>query len=112
MLASAALKAPMAGVSALRWSKLRIKLLMYGLEVLLVRRWSYNSGVILVVHELGQSSSKIWLCSTMILAEEDDGSRCSRRADDVKVNKELMGCQFMGFGCDDGLGSYDGVGGN
>ena len=34
-----------------------------------------------------------WLCSTTILAEEDDGSRCSRRVDDAKVKKELMGCQ-------------------
>ena len=45
----------------LRWSKLGNKLLVYGREDLLVRRWSYNSGVITVVYELGQNSSKIWL---------------------------------------------------
>ena len=64
VLASAALKAPMGGVSALRWSKLRNKLLVYGTEDLMVRRCSYNSGVITVVCELGQNSSKMWLCST------------------------------------------------
>ena len=37
--------------------------------------------------------SKFWLCSTTILAVEDDGPRCSRRVDDIKVKKELMGCQ-------------------
>ena len=58
VLASAALKAPMAGVSALRWSKLRNKLLVYHPEDLLERRWSYNSGMITVVYELGLNSSK------------------------------------------------------
>ena len=94
VLASAALKAPMAGVTALRRSKLRNEMLVCGPEELLVRRWSYNSGVITVLYELGQNSSKIWLCPTAILAEEDDGSRCSRRVDDAKVKKELMGCQL------------------
>ena len=67
---------------------------MYHPEDLLVRRCSYNSGMITVVYELGLNSSKIWLCSTTILAVEDDGPRCSRRVDDVKVKKELMGCQL------------------
>ena len=94
MLASAALKSPKAGVSDLRWSKLRDMLLVYLPEDLLVRRLSCNSGVITVVFELGQNSSKIWLCSTTIQAVEDDGPRCSRRVDDVKEKKELMGCQL------------------
>ena len=93
-IASAALKALVAGVTALRWSKLGNKLLVYGPEDLLVRGWSYNSGVITVVFELGQNSSNIWLCSTTIMAVEDDGPRCSRRVDDAKVKKELMGCQL------------------
>ena len=37
VLASAALKAPMAGVSTLRWSKLGNKLLVYDPEDLLVK---------------------------------------------------------------------------
>ena len=94
VLAPAALKAPMAGVSALTWSKLRNKVLVYHPEDLLVRRWSYNGGMITVVYELGLNSSNTWLCSTTILAGEDDGSRCSRRVDDVKVKKDLMGCQL------------------
>ena len=56
VLASAALKAPKAGVSDLRWSKLRNKLLVYHPEDLLVRRWSYNCGMKTVVHELGLNS--------------------------------------------------------
>ena len=63
--------------------------------------------MITVVYELGLNSSEIWLFSATILAEEDDGSRCSRRVDDVKVKMELS---VMGFGCDDGLG-VDGVDG-
>ena len=59
---------------------------MYVPEDLLVRRWSYNSGVISVVYELGQNSSKIWLCFKTILAEEEDGSRSS--------NQEVIGCQL------------------
>ena len=58
VLASAALKAPMAAVSALRRSKLRNKLHP---EDLRARRWSYNSRIITVVFELGLNSSKIWL---------------------------------------------------
>ena len=85
VLASVALKAPMAGVSALRCRKLRIKL---------VRRWSYNSGMITVVYELGQNTPKTRLCSSTKLAVEDDGPICSRRVDDVKVKKEPMGCQL------------------
>ena len=73
---------------------MRKELLVYHPVDLLVRRWSYNSGMITVVHELGLNSSKIWQCSTTILAEEEDGSRCSRRVDDAKVKKELMGCQL------------------
>ena len=76
-----------------------------------MRRWSHNSGMITVVFELGLDSSKIWLCSTTIVAVEDDGPRCSRRVDDVKVNKGADGLSLMGFGCDDGLRSYDGVDG-
>ena len=50
--------------------------------------------MITVVCELGQNSSKIWLCSTTIMAVEDDGPRCSRRVDDAKMKNELMGCQL------------------
>ena len=84
----------MAGVTALRWRKLRNEMLVYGPEDLAVMRWSYNSGELTVVYELGQNTPKIWLCSTTILTGEDDGSRCSRRVDDAKVKKELMGCQI------------------
>ena len=72
VLASAALKAPKAGVSALRSSKLSCKLLVYHPEDLLVRRCSYNSGMVTVVYELGLNSSNIWLCSATILAVGDD----------------------------------------
>ena len=55
---------------------------------------------------------KIGLCSSTKLAREADGSRSSRRVDDVKVEKELMGCQIWAmYGSDDGLGGYDGVDG-
>ena len=91
VLASAA---SMAGVTALRWRKLRNMMLVYGPEDLLVRRWSCNSGEITVVCELGQNTPKIWLCSTTILAEENLRSRCSRRVDDAKVKEELMGCHL------------------
>ena len=93
VLASAALKASGAGAPALRWNKLRNKLLVHHPEDLLVRRWSYNSGMIAVENEFGMNSSKFWLGSTTILAVEDDGPRRSRRVDDAYVKKELMGCQ-------------------
>ena len=69
-------------------------MLVFGPEDLVVMRWNYNSGEITVVYELIQNTPKIWLCSATILTGEDDGSRCSRRVDDVKVKKELMGCQI------------------
>ena len=94
VLASAGLKAPKAGVSALRRSKLRNKLLVHHPEDLLVRRWIFNSGEITVENFLGQDTPKFWLCSSTKLSWEADGSRSSRRADDVKVEKELMGCQL------------------
>ena len=46
---------------------------MYHPEDLLVRRWSYDSGMIMVVCEEGLNSSKIWMCSTTILAVKEDG---------------------------------------
>ena len=94
MASVASMVASMASVVLMASRATMVQLLVYGPEDLLVRRWSCNSGVISVVYELGQNSSKIWLCSTTILAEEDDGSRCSRRVNDVKVKKELMGCQL------------------
>ena len=37
------------------------------------------------------------------MAVEDDGPRCSRRVDDAKVKKELMGCQLWAL-----VGGVDG----
>ena len=67
---------------------------MYAREDLVVMRWNFNNGGITVVYVLGQNTPKIWLCSSTKLAWEADRSRSSRRVDDVKVKKELMGCQI------------------
>ena len=63
-------------------------------EGLAVMRWIFDSGEITVVHVLGQSTPKIWLCSSTKLAREADGSRSSRLVDDAKVEKEPTGCQI------------------
>ena len=43
---------------------------------------------------LRYSPLKTWLCSSTYQAWEADGSRSSRRVDDGKVKKELMGSQI------------------
>ena len=83
--------ASMVGVTALRWRDLRNETLVHATEDLVVMRWSYNSGKITDVYVLGQNTPKMWLCSSTKLAWDADGSRSSRRVDDVK---ELMGCQI------------------
>ena len=74
-------------------------------------RWIFNSGEIIVVYVLGQNTPKIWLCSSTKLAWEADGSRSSRPADDVKVEKELMGCQIWAL-LVDGVDGVDGTRGH
>ena len=102
--------ASMVGVTALRWRELRNEMLVDAPEDLVVMRWNFNSGEITVVYVLAQNTPKIWPCSTTKLAWEADGSRCSRRVDDVLVKKELMGCQIWAMVVTmDGLGGYDGV---
>ena len=80
--------------TALRWRILRSETLVYASEVLAVMRWICHSGETTVVYMLGQNTPIIWLCSSTKLAREADGSRSSRRVDDVKVEKELMGRQI------------------
>ena len=42
----------------------------------------------------GTEHTEIRLCSSTKLAWEANGSRSSRRVDDVKMKRDLMGCQI------------------
>ena len=92
VMASMASRASIVGVTLVRWRILRSETLVNAPKVLAVMRWILNSGEILVVFVLGQNTPTIWRCLSTKLAWEADGSRSSRRVDDVKVEKELMGC--------------------